>query len=135
MMDIAEIEAASRKAAVLAAAEKKQPYVPFDEKEIQKGATVKHIPNLGDYRPKGWRLVDHWLCDNSGFGSENEPALTASQLQAAMQAKYNERATCGYGIIEVGPFQVVLGVFRKVEKKRFKHEQRRSTNTTEKRLG
>ena len=134
-MDIAEIEAASRKAAILAAAEKKQPYVPFDENEIRRGNVLKHIPNLGDYRPKGWRMINSWFCDNSGFGSENEPALTAAQVRAKMLDKYHTDCTYGYGIIERGPFQVWLGVFKKIEKGKYKHEQRRSTSTAEKRLG
>ena len=134
-MDIAEIKTASRDAAILAAAKKKQPYVPFDEKEIQTSNAIEHIPNLGDYRPKGWKLVDKWFCDNSGMGSEDEPALTIAQLNAKMLDKYNEGHTYGYGVIERGQFQIWLGVFKKLEKGKSKHGQKRSTKTVERRRG
>ena len=135
MMDIAAIEAASREAAVSAAAKKKLPYVPFDEKEIQSETVLKHIPYIGDYRPEGWQLIDKWFCDHSGMGAEDEPALTIGQLKAKMLDKYNTDCTCGYGIIEIGPFQLFLGVFTKIERRKSKHGQKRSTKTTKKRVG
>jgi len=120
-MGLAEIRHLSREAAQKASKAKKEPYVPFDEEEIE----GKHfsIPNLGDYRPKGWKLLESLFCDKSGFGSPSEPALTIRQLQDKMLAYHRAGKTYGYGMIEEGQFQCYVGVFEqvvKVKKKRAK---------------
>jgi N-acetyl-anhydromuramyl-L-alanine amidase AmpD len=50
------------------------------------------------------------MADASGLGGENEPALTVRQLKARL-TRY------GYAIVEVGQFQVVIGVFERVATK------------------
>lgn len=70
---------------------------------------LRHIPNIGDYRPDGWELVDAFLVDNSGFGSPDEPAYTIEQLADKIEVDF------GYAIIECGQFQVVVGKFRQVD--------------------
>ena len=71
---------------------------------------VKSAPFIGDHRPKGWRLVKKYFVDSSGFGAENEPALTFNQFVSNVKLGY------GYAIIEQGQFQVYIGEFRKVVK-------------------
>ena len=74
------------------------------------GDTLDHLrrmPNLGDHRPKGWKLLSWELVDSSGFGAEDEPALTPRQLLAWVKPGH------GYAIIEQGQFQVVVGEFKK----------------------
>jgi hypothetical protein len=68
---------------------------------------LKHIPNIGDYRPKGWKLVDTHFVDSSGMGSSGEMALTFDEF--ARKAKKGR----GYAIIEEGQFQVYIGEFVK----------------------
>lgn len=67
------------------------------------------IPNLGALRPAGWKLIDDWLVDASGFGSESEPALTIRQL--ASRLRDNIGKGYAYAIVEQGQFQIVIGVF------------------------
>lgn len=69
---------------------------------------LRHIPNIGTYRPKGWRLVEELFVDKSGFGAEWEPAMTLRQfIQAVRKAGPGN----GYAIIEEGEFQVYVGHF------------------------
>jgi len=70
---------------------------------------LRSIPNLGDYRPKGWKLVKDYLVDSSGFGSPSEPAYTIDQFADEIEVGF------GYGIIECGQFQVVIGKFKRVD--------------------
>jgi hypothetical protein len=70
--------------------------------------TELSIPNLGDYRPKGYEMIDTWFVDKSGFGSASEPAMTIPR----MFEKIRENGPgFGYGMIEEGQFQCYVGVF------------------------
>jgi hypothetical protein len=78
------------------------------------GEHLRHIPNFGEYRPDGWKLWDTYFVDSSGFGGEDEPAMTYSQFINVVKA--NTKAVgpgLGYAFIEVGQFQVVIGEFVK----------------------
>jgi hypothetical protein len=77
------------------------------------GEAGYRIPNFGDYRPKGWKLLEHWQCDSSGLGQPHEPALTQLQLVTRMKRLITEGKLYGYAIIEEGQFQLQLGVFEK----------------------
>jgi len=91
------------------------------------------IPFLGDYVPNGYERVHvgetfggnygygtadhaHLFVDSSGFGGRGELAMTVSQFAEFVQ----RHPGYGYGIIEAGQFQIVLGVYRRrlVPKKR-----------------
>jgi len=112
MMSLQDIKHASDEAAASAARSGKKPYVPFNENEIEQW-TLK-IPMLGDYVPKGWVLVEELLCDSSGFGSEDEPALTIRELKQRMLRWEREGKNFGYAVTEAGQFQVRLGVYRRI---------------------
>ena len=71
---------------------------------------VRSLPNLGDYRPSGWKEVDDFMADSSGFGAPDEPADTLDQFVKRVIEDDGEH---GYAIISVGQFQVVIGVFEK----------------------
>ena len=96
-------------------------------------AECARIPFLGDYVPNGYERVhvgetfgdnygygtaDHayLFVDSSGFGERGELAMTVSQFAEFVQ----RHPGYGYGIIEAGQFQIVLGVYRRrlVPKKR-----------------
>ena len=66
---------------------------------------LRHIPNLGSHRPRGWHLAATHFVDKSGLGRRDEPALTFVQFLATVEVGY------GYAIIEEGQFQVVIGKF------------------------
>ncbi len=98
------IEQLSREAGERAAEENKEPLIAFCDKD----SAVVRCPNLGDYRPKGWELIEKLFVDNSGFGSENEPALTVEQFMNKV------KGGLGYAVVESGQFQVYIGVFEKI---------------------
>ena len=103
MMGLEAIEAMSREAAQRAAELEQEPLVAF----VNGDEAVLKCPNLGDYVPGGWTLKEELFVDNSGFGSESEPALTAKQFLAKV------KEGLGYAIVEEGQFQVYIGVFEK----------------------
>lgn len=103
MMSLATIRSMSESATQLAAKNKKVPYVAFSDND----EGVFGCPNLGDYIPLGWERIDVLFVDASGFGSENEPALTKDQFLNKVESGL------GYAIVESGQFQVYIGVYRK----------------------
>lgn len=107
MMSLGTIHAMSAEAARKAKSKNLRPYI-VRNKNL---STPFPFPNFGDYRPKGWELVDTLFCDASGFGSEGEPALTVEQLRDRLQIGY------GYALIEVGQFQAYVGEFKQVKSK------------------
>jgi hypothetical protein len=114
-MSLSEIRRLSNEAAQEAAEENKQPYVPFDEAEIM--GPKFFIPNLGDHRPEGWKLVEELFCDKSGFGAPGEAALTIKQFREKVLEYYKTKKSYGYGMIEEGQFQCYVGVFERLKAK------------------
>ena len=76
---------------------KDKPYIARCDKD--KG--VFKAPILQDI-PQGWKVVNTYFVDNSGFGAEDELALTASQF---LNKVIKDRAYC---ITKVGKFQVYV---------------------------
>lgn len=114
MMHPTEIARLSNEAARKARREKKLPLVLGDIADVDHlGEPGYRIPNLGSHVPKGWKVIEHWICDASGMGSDREPALTQAQLKATIRRKISENKLYGYAVVEQGPFQVVVGVFEK----------------------
>jgi hypothetical protein len=107
----------SADAAREAAREHKQPYVIFDANEVER-MTILPFPFIGSYRPKGWKVVDRWLCDSSGLGADYEPALSIRQLKAKLSAHTASATEYGYAVVEAGQFQVHLGVFERTARVR-----------------
>lgn len=84
----------------------KQPFIAVKDKHLE----LMQVPNVSEednYEPKGFKLLDTVLVDNSGFGTENEPALTIGRF---LKSIIKDRA---YAITGVGQFQVEIGVFEK----------------------
>src|SRR5262245_6120771 len=73
---------------------------------------MRCIPNLGDYRPKVWKLVATHFVHKSGYGRDDEPAMSAYAF-----AKNVGTATAAHGwrIIEEGQFQCYVGEFEQKE--------------------
>jgi hypothetical protein len=95
--------------------------MPEDIRAMKRGdySTVS-IPMIGYDDPPGWKLTDRadgvgvmgdkhglTLVDSSGFGTRGELALTLDQFAEWVRPGY------GYGIYEVGQFQVVVGEYEK----------------------
>ncbi len=112
MMSSQTIRHLAQQQARRAAKAKAQPLVIEGEDmpdDVRLFEYVRHMPNIGDYRPRGWRLVEHRLVDKTGFGLESEPALTIPGLLWWVRS---EGPGHGYAIIEEGQFQVVVGRFQ-----------------------
>lgn len=117
MMSIQYIRQLSDDAARKAAKLHKLPYAIFDLNEIdivEKSGDPFPFPFLGTYVPPGYRKVEELFCDSSGFGSEDEPAMTKRALLARLREDVGAKGNpYFYAIIEVGQFQCYLGVFEK----------------------
>lgn len=70
--------------------------------------TARRLPNFGNYRPKDWKMIESHFVDSSGFGRENELALTFPNFYEKLVLGH------GYAIIEAGQFQVYVGEFVKL---------------------
>jgi hypothetical protein len=84
------------------------------------------IPFLGDYVPRGYERLHvgktfgdnygsgtadhaHLFVDSSGFGGRGELDMTVGEFAEFVQ----RHPGYGYGIVEAGQFQIVLGVYRR----------------------
>ena len=103
MYSLNEIIALNDETSVKADEQKLQPYVA----ECDGDEGVFKYPNFGYYRPQGWKEVGTYFVDNSGFGGDGEPALTAEKFQASVKEGY------GYAVTEEGQFQVHITEFKK----------------------
>lgn len=67
------------------------------------------IHTLGDYVPDGWEPTGaEYFVDSSGFGRDDEPALSIKQFAAACRAGY------GYAVTSAGQFQVYVAEYKPV---------------------
>jgi hypothetical protein len=105
MMGLGEIRRMNEKACRKAEKAKLLPYVI--EEGDRENFPPFPFPDFGDYRPKGWELVGEYFVDSSGFGRDDEPALSVSQFLKKLRTGY------GYALIEQGEFQVFVGEFVK----------------------
>lgn len=133
MYSIQTIRDMANKSARQAATSKRAPKLvePHDVGVLDQH--LKGIPFLGDYCPKRWKRIpassvapnsfgtrglvcgDEYLeVDTSGWGTKGELALTLGEFfQWVSEAA--AAAPLGFAIVEAGPFQVVVGVYRKGE--------------------
>jgi hypothetical protein len=105
MMSPETISYLARKQARAAARNGRKPLIIEAEDLPRIADVIRHIPNIGTYRPRGYVLVEHFMVDKSGFGRKDEPALTFAGLCRRV------KAGMAYAIIEEGQFQVVVGEF------------------------
>ena len=104
MQSIEQIIAQGDEASVKADEQKLQPLVANSNGD----EGVFKCPSFGYYRPSGWEVTNEFFVDNSGFGSANEPALTAQQFIEFIKEGY------GYAITEEGQFQLRITEFKKL---------------------
>lgn len=113
MMSPRTIKALADEHAEIARTKDLKPWYPRDEHEVDQ---YVNIPFLGSYRPDGFVLTDSYLVDKTGLGRENEPAMTQDRFKETVKRNFRlgveHDAPLGYAVIEEGPFQVVVGVFK-----------------------
>jgi hypothetical protein len=109
MMSISAILSLREEAAQRARRRQDQPRVFFDAQDVE--THFSRVPNLGDYRPKGWKLVEHRLVDKTGWDPEDAggPALSLNAFKRWLSEHVADES--GFAIIEEGQFQVVVGRF------------------------
>jgi len=135
MMDIETIVAMNKKQGRKAKRNGRAP-TQFEEEDIiqaEEGllTPLKKITNLGNYIPKGWKrfntnelkdqlgLPYDWkfldngglFVDSSGFGSDNEPALSVRQCLETISKLFRIRGDLGFAICSEGQFQLTIGVY------------------------
>jgi hypothetical protein len=112
MLSLEYIEQEELKAAKRAARENKLPFVYWDATEVEKRIPFP-FPILGSYIPKGWQRIDELFCDSSGFGDENEPALTSEELIRDIKEyiRWYAGRSVGFALTRCGEFQVYVGVY------------------------
>lgn len=103
MMDLRSIRRLSQEAAVKAASKGLTPYIWEEDDKVE--PDLVYFPFLGTHVPRGWVMVNTYFVDSSGFGDEDDPALTHEQFLEKLQIGR------GYAIIEAGEFQVYVGEF------------------------
>ena len=69
---------------------------------------------------KGYELIEEVMVDNSGFGLDDEYALTPAKLELKLSNLLNECGTLYAILTDVGQFQVYLGLLKKVSKSKAK---------------
>lgn len=113
MMGLDQIKTANMEAAERAASENRVPFVYYPD-DVVSGDSFP-FPELGDYVPPGWELDISLFVDSSGFGSPGEPALTIGQLVHEIESLRRDDPDVGFGITDVGQFQLYVGVYRRIK--------------------
>jgi hypothetical protein len=69
------------------------------------------FPQLGDYCPPGWELLTELFVDSLGWDlfDAGGPALSIAEFINRLEPG------AGYGITDVGQFQLYVGVFRETD--------------------
>jgi len=110
MMGLDEIRANQMEAASRAAQEDMVPFV-YEPDDVPSGQFP--FPELGDYEPPGWNLSERWFVDAMGMGGAGEPAMTHTRLLQEIEKARALDPEVGFGIVEVGQFQLYVGVYHR----------------------
>lgn len=112
MMDLAYIKQMNREAAERAAEENLSPFVYWDESELDQSEGFP-FPFIGDLDPEGWVEVETHFVDSSGYGQDDEPALSVGQFIAIIRDRIRSQTVTGWAIVEAGQFQVYVAEYHK----------------------
>ena len=110
MMSIEYIQALATEAATLARHQRLEPKVVAENPLLDED--LRSIPNLGDYVPEHWELVDTHFVDKTGLGGLDEPAMTAHQFATMVRTEIAKDEIFGWALITEGQFQVYVGQFK-----------------------
>lgn len=111
MMSLASIHARNHQTERIAKHKRKKP-VCIETLEQLEAMPPFPFPYLGNYCPPNYELVDKWFVDISGFGTDDEPALSSRRLCAKLRDTWNHHPEYCYAVISYDRFQGYLGVFR-----------------------
>lgn len=116
MMNLETIVAINQDIGRSARRQKLQPYVPDGVADIE--AAAFSIPNFGTYVPRGWERVEgvEWFADKTGWGRDDESAMTRRQFLSSFEDYVAEHPGHGFAIVEEGEFQLYVGTFRRKER-------------------
>ena len=103
MMDLKTMEIMEKEAGRKARKEEIEPLIA----EYNGDEGIFKCPDLGNYKPRGWKKVQEFFVDSSGFGGKNEPALTINQFLKKVKEGF------GYAITQAGQFQVYIGEYKR----------------------
>jgi len=113
MWGLGTINYLNQQAARKARKRRRTPFVPAGPEAVEGWPP---FPSLGDYDPPGWeRTEESWFVDKTGWGRNDEPALTLEQLKRQLQEYIVVNPGHGFGITEEGQFQLYVTAFRPVE--------------------
>lgn len=65
---------------------------------------------------RGYEHIKTLFVDSSGFGQEDEPALTTNQFEKELAEIIKEHGEVYCTVLDSGMFQVYIGVFKKLRK-------------------
>jgi hypothetical protein len=111
------IDAINQEAAEEARRLRKVPHVPRSPDEVDDYRPVP-FPSLCDYCPGDWVRTDDepWFVDSTGYGTEDEPALTTDAFKAILREYIEEHPEYGFGLTCCGPHQVYVGAFMPIDR-------------------
>lgn len=129
MMDLDTLRYMNKRATYKAARDRRLPLI-FDESDVRT-EVFGNLPYFGEYVPTGWTRVNisdefglsHedrgdfnnvnvYFVDSTGAGRDYELALTQAKFAALLRPGY------GYAILEAGPQQDCVGVFKRKRARR-----------------
>jgi len=122
MMSLATIRRMSDEQAERAAEDGQVPYVIYNQDDVHRmpggkdwnGKRKFPFPNLGSYEPEDWADTgENFFVDMSGFGADDEPALTSTQFNRELLALVHDDRRLGLAITQVGQFQCYVAVFER----------------------
>ena len=91
---------------------KRRPWFPKSEQAL--AHEPYPIPNLSEKGvADGYEVVERLMVDHSGFGTENEPAMTQAAFVQRLKGDIRDGKKYGYAITDVGQFQLYVTVFTK----------------------
>lgn len=112
MMSLESIIALNERIAAEAAEEGLVPFVPGSPEAIDLYPPFP-FPNLGYLIPKGWEKTDDsWFVDKTGWGRDDEHALSVEQFKRVLRSYIAEHPEHGLAITEEGEFQLYVSAFR-----------------------
>ena len=86
-------------------------------KKIEKPSDIFKVPNMSqvdlDVLDDEFTEIDELFCDSSGFGNENEPALTQKGAEIYIEKLLKEHGEIYGAITSAGQFQVYVTIFKK----------------------
>ena len=92
-----------------------EPFV-YDDPSEDEIMDISGIPLTSDLLLSDeWEEAgESWFVDSSGFGQEDEPALTVEQFQRKLREYVRENPEHGFGISGVGQCQLYVSAYRGV---------------------